>query len=204
MGICYVIGAGDFGDGCPVPGEGDFVIAGDGGFAYCLDKKIPADMVIGDFDSLGYRPDHPNVIPLKPEKDDTDMLSAVKEGWKRGYRDFCFYGATGGRISHTIANIQLLTDLAKRGGQGVLIGVDSWYRVISNGTYRIEEGLEGYLSVFCLGDRASGVTEKGLKYELEDAELTMEFPLGVSNELTGKEGYISVKEGSLLLIWEKK
>ena len=77
-------------------------------------------------------------------------------------------------------------------------------RVIHNEEIRFKEEERGYLSVFCLGDRAEGVYEEGLKYGLEDALLTKGNPLGVSNEFLGLDSRVSVREGSLLLVWEKK
>ena len=38
---------------------------------------------------------------------------------------------------------------------------------------------------------------------LEDGVLTSGFPLGVSNHFTGEPTHISVKDGSLLVIWDK-
>lgn len=204
MKVCYVIGAGQFGDGLPRPFKEDMVIACDGGFGHCAERGIRVDMAVGDFDSLGYVPKHPQVAVLPPEKDDTDTGWAIKEGWKRGYREFVFYGVTGGRISHTMANVQLLAGLAAKGGHGILVGEGVWYRVIYNEEIVFGKEEEGYLSVFCLGDEALGVCEKGLKYELDHARLTKEYPVGVSNEFIGKESRVAVREGMLLLIGEKK
>lgn len=204
MGICYIIGAGEFGNRVPSPVSGDLVIACDGGYAYCLAKGIGMDLVVGDFDSLGEVPDHPGVIVLNSEKDETDTGWAVMEGLQRGYRKFVIYGGTGGRISHTIANIQLLSDLADKGAEGILMGEHSWYRVIRDGEIHFGARESGFLSVFCLGDRASGVYEEGLKYKLEDAVLTKEYPVGVSNEFTGKESKVAVEKGMLLLVQEDK
>lgn len=95
MGICYIVGAGEFGDGLPCLLTEDILIACDGGYAYCREKKLPVTLVVGDFDSLKYLPEHPDVVELKPEKDDTDTGWAVKEGWRRGYRDFVIYGGSG-------------------------------------------------------------------------------------------------------------
>ncbi|MCD8011541.1 MAG: thiamine diphosphokinase [Lachnospiraceae bacterium] len=203
-GICYLIGAGDFGDGTPAPRPEDLVIAGDGGFRHCQERGIRVDLTVGDFDSLGYRPDHPHVLQLPAEKDDTDMRAALNLGWERGYRDFRLYGGTGGRISHTMANIQLLAELAARGGRGILVGENSWYRVLRNDHWDFDGSETGYLSVFSLSDRAEGVCEQGLKYEVQDVTLTNEYPVGVSNEFTGRTGFVSVREGTLLLIWERK
>ena len=204
MKTCYIVGAGEVTELSFDPEEEDLVIACDGGYEYCRkwDKRV--NLVIGDFDSLGYVPEHPNVIRLKPEKDDTDTACAIRAGLEQGFQRFIVYGGTGGRISHTIANIQLLCSLAKKGCYGILIGKDVWYRVISNEEVRFPREMSGYLSVFCMGERALGVYERGLKYPLEDATLVKENPLGVSNEFTGKESMVSVKEGMLLLIGEER
>lgn len=204
MGICYVVGASVFGTGGFHPSEEDLVIACDGGYDSCLKRGIRTDLVVGDFDSLPYVPEHPGVVRLTPQKDDTDTGWAVGEGLRRGYREFVIYGGTGGRISHTIANIQLLTDLAGKGARGILIGEDSWYRVICNEEIRFGAQEKGFLSVFCLGEKAEGVFEEGLKYALNNAVLRKEYPVGVSNEFIGKESRIAVKNGTLLLIWEAK
>lgn len=202
MKTCYIIGAGEVTELSFDPQEEDLVIACDGGYEYCGKWNKRADLVIGDFDSLGYVPQHPNVIRLKPQKDDTDTACAIRAGLERGFQRFVIYGGTGKRISHTIANIQLLCDLARKGCYGILIGTDEWYRVVDNGEICFPKEMSGYLSVFCMGDRALGVYERGLKYSLEDATLVKENPLGVSNEFTGKESRVSVKEGMLLLIGE--
>jgi thiamine pyrophosphokinase len=54
-----------------------------------------------------------------------------------------------------------------------------------------------------MGDTARGVSIRGAKYCVEDVKLTNNFPLGVSNSFTGKDAEISVKEGKLLIIWDR-
>ena len=58
------------------------------------------------------------------------------------------------------------------------------------------------LSVFAQGGAAEGVTIRNLKYNVEDARLTPDYALGVSNEFVGEEAEITVRDGALLLIWE--
>lgn len=202
MSICYVIGAGDFGSGTIKRQEGDYIIAGDGGFRHCRERGIEPDLVVGDFDSLGYLPDHPNVLAAKPEKDDTDMHLAIREGIKLGFRQFRIYGGTGGRLSHTIANIQLLAELAGQGIQAELVGENSRIWVITNSSLAFSAEEQGFLSVFSLGEKAEGVTLTNLKYTLKDAVLTNQFALGVSNEFIGLPAEVFVQKGSLLLIQE--
>ncbi len=204
MRICYVIGAGDFGDGPLEPGPEDLVIAGDGGLRHCRERGIRVDLAIGDFDSLGYRPEAPEVVALVPEKDNTDTMAAVEEGIRRGYRDFRLYGGTGGRLSHTIANLQMMAELAARGIRAELVGYGARMWVIRDGEIRFPAEAQGYLSVFCLGDVAEGVTEEGLKYLLDDYRMVKENPLGVSNEFTGVPSRVAVRKGTLLIIQEDK
>lgn len=204
MGICYVVGAGDNYGLDFWPEEGDCVIAVDGGFHALEERGIPVDMAIGDFDSLGYVPRHPNVVLLNAEKDDTDMLAAVKEGIQRGYGEFHMYCGTGGRIEHTIANVQLLAWLAQKGMRGLLFGKDCVITAVTDGALVLSKRLAGYVSVFSYTERSEGVELKGLKYELDNAVLTNTYPLGVSNEFRGVESRISVKNGTLLVVYPRR
>jgi len=77
--ICYIVGAASL-DGVRLsPRPGDYVIAADGGYRTLKARGIEPDFVMGDFDSLGYRPDHPNVETHPVMKDDTDLGLAVRE-----------------------------------------------------------------------------------------------------------------------------
>ena len=61
---CVIVGAGEVSEREIRVDDGDYVIAADGGLKYLSDRGIKADMVLGDFDSLGYVPDHNNRIVL--------------------------------------------------------------------------------------------------------------------------------------------
>ena len=209
-GRCIVIGAGDLTVGSVNAGEDDLVIAVDGGLNYCSVLEIEPDLILGDFDSVGEEqkaallklreqiPDR--VIALKPEKDDTDMLAALKVGLEFGYTAFHIYAATGGRLEHTIANIQCLLYLKNRDAVGYLMDGNGMIFVLQNEEVRLKNTLEGYLSLFSLGKSAKGVTIEGMKYELNQYTLTNDFPIGISNEFVGKDAVIRVEDGELVCI----
>jgi len=203
MGKCVIFCAAEF-DALAQPlTPQDYVIAADGGLRHTQKANIRPQAVLGDFDSLGYFPEGANVFPV--EKDDTDAMLAVRLGLKLGYREFLLYGSLDGpRLDHTIANFQTLQYLADRGARGFLVGKDYLVTVVRNGTLTFPAGLEGTVSVFCLGPDARGVTLRGLHYPLEDGALTAGFPLGVSNHFTGAAAQITVKDGSLLVMWDRK
>lgn len=198
--ICYIAGGGaDYGLSF-IPRPEDLVIAADAGFCYLERQKIAADYIIGDFDSLSYIPQTPNVTVLSPEKDVTDMSAAISIGIESGYDLFYLYGGTGGRIDHTIANLQLLADLAVQGKQGFLFDRSSIITAIRNSSLTFGEISSGYVSVFSHSEQSTGVYLKGLKYELTDATLKNTFPLGVSNEFIGNPSSITVENGTLLIV----
>ena len=183
--------------------DGDFILAADGGLRHVEKLNLTPHGILGDFDSLGYIPEGAQVFPV--EKDDTDAMLAARKGLELGYREFLFYGSLDGpRLDHTIANFQTLQFLADRGATGYLVGNDYIVTVIRNGSIRFSREATGIFSLFCLGTDAKGVTERGLKYNLEDGILTSGFPLGVSNHFIGKEAEISVRDGSLLAMWDRR
>lgn len=207
---CVIVGAGDFQKESIIKEnvlalyKDDFCIAADGGLIYLEQLGIVPDMLIGDMDSLGAvtLPEQVCIKKLPVEKNDTDMLAAIKEGLERGYQSFELYGALGGRFDHTLANIQCLDYLNNRGARGVLFGNHLRVELLCND--RIDYPASMYrgnrrISVFAYGGDAYGVTEKGLKYSLENAHVRQEFPIGVSNEFTGQESMIEVKKGKLLI-----
>ena len=204
--LCYIVGAGDFSKNfIPQPSAGDLLIAADGGYDYCRRLNLTPDIYIGDSDSLSDSFDiesieSVNKILLPTEKDDTDTLAAVKTALSKGFQRFYIYGGTGGRFSHTIANLQVLTYLADNDSRGFLFGKDCICTVIKNDTISYPSNCQGYISVFSLSDSAKEVTIKGLKYETDTINLTNTFPLGISNEFIGKKAEISVATGFLLII----
>ncbi len=211
--VCYIFGAGEHYDPPPVPASGDLVIAADGGLTYLEQHGLAPDLVVGDFDSLKKIPQSGvKTIVLPKEKDDTDMVAALREGQNRGFRVFHIYGGTGGRLDHTLANIQCIADLAQKGFKGYLFDRDTVITAIHNSDTAIHNdndkitfpaSAHGTVSVFAHTEICTGVYERGLKYPLTDATLKNTYPLGVSNEFTGVPSEISVREGTLIVIFPK-
>lgn len=199
--ICFVVGAGDFCAEKIIIPSGSHIIAADGGYRHLERAGIKPDMVLGDFDSAPV-PEHPNVVMHPPAKDDTDMLLALKTGLTMGYVNFIMLGGMGGRLDHTLANIQSLVYLSRRGARGLLYGGGTAISAITDSKMHFSADKKGTISVFCGGGRSEGVNLKGLKFPLTEAVLTDDTPLGVSNEFIGVPSEISVKKGDLLIFWQ--
>ena len=203
MKRCFIFAAGAFFGLRERPVPGDFVIAADAGYRTCQKTGIVPDLLLGDFDSMD-QPDFPNIHRSPVEKDDTDTMLAVKTALEQGCDTVYIYGGTGGkRLDHTLANLQTLLFLRRRGARGYLYDDDFVWTVIENESLTVEKTVEwGLFSAFCLGDRAEGIDEVGFQYSLSDAVLSPEFPLGVSNHIIEPAATITVRKGVLAVGWE--
>jgi thiamine pyrophosphokinase len=190
-----------------------YIICADGGLGHALAAGVAPDVVIGDFDSvsgddIAKIPDDGSVevIRLNPEKDDTDMVAAVKYAISKGFSDFVIVGGLSGRFDHSIGNVQALSFLLDMKCRGWIIDGANRCTMIGSdrsgaGGINIEPALSGYFSVLSYTERSEGVTIRNAKYETEKALFTHSYPIGVSNEFTeGKCAEISVDDGRLLII----
>lgn len=198
---CIVVGAGEIYHLQLSPTENDYVIAVDGGYHHLQRMGVKPDLLIGDFDSIVKIPNDENILRLPREKDDTDMLAALKVALEQGYRRFELYGGTGGRVEHTFANIQLLAFLSQNGAHALLYGRDWIMTALTNGEMHFDDTHKGFISVFSFSDTAAGVSLTGLKYLLDKAMLSNTFPIGISNEFIGRPSSISVKQGTVVIVY---
>ncbi len=180
-----------------------FVIACDKGFEYANKYSLIPDLVIGDFDSLSEMPSNVPLLRLKPEKDDTDTMVAIKYALDHGLTDITLTCALGGRIDHAYANIQSALYAINRGAKFSISEKSTRIDFIKNGEISLPKLDFSVISVFSLTEKSEGVTVKGTKYTLECATLTSDFPLGVSNEWSSDTAEISVENGILMIIQEK-
>lgn len=200
---CIIFAGGDPVDGKNVsfdPAEPPYVICADKGLALAEALGIEPDLILGDFDSLGRKPEGDNVLTYPAEKDDTDLMLAVNEGLKRGFKRFCIYGACGGRLDHTIGNIECLGLLLKNGAQGEIVGDNDRVRLLRAGDHAIKRR-EGFsLSLFAYSEEVVGLTISGTKYTAQGITLKKASTLGVSNEITEDTAVISFTDGILTVI----
>ena len=197
---CMIISGGDFSP-IPRPGPDTFVIACDRGYAYAERCGIRPDLLVSDFDSYAgtVDPDVP-IHRFRAEKDDTDTMIAIRTAIERGFTRAELYCALGGRLDHTLANLQSLVFAEKHGLSMRIHGADTEIFSLRNGSLRLPRREGWSLSVFAMEDRCRGVSIRGAKYELERAELSSAFPLGVSNEWADDEALITVEDGILLIV----
>ena len=185
--------------------SGDFFIFCDGGLSHAGGLGVKPDLVVGDFDScepddLEWWKERCEIVRLPREKDDTDTLFAVKLALERGFSDFLLLGAMGGRFDHALGNVSILLYLHRLGKHAVLLDDYSEMQIVGSEPVYIEDKCS-YFSVLTVAGDVSGVNIKNAKYPLENASLSADFQLGISNEvLPGKVAEVSVEQGRVLVV----
>ncbi len=187
--------------------DDDYIIAADRGLLRCQQMGVKPQLLLGDFDS--YEGEIPTDIPVLEypvEKDDTDTMLAIKTALEKGMTELLLLGMTGGRLDHSIANIQSVVYAAVHGAKAAMAEEDLYITAICGGqSISIANREDFTISVFAHSERCTGVTLHDLYYPLENGELVNTFPLGVSNHfLPGKDAYISIKEGIALIICNRE
>ena len=185
----------------------DLILCADSAYLTAQKEHITPHIVIGDFDhGQNVHPEMgvENIVTVPCEKDDTDTMLCVKYAMEQGADDITILGGIGGRLDHTFANLQTLAFCKSHSIRAHLLAEHDEAFLLSE-SIRLPKRKEAwYLSVFAYDGACHGVTIKGTKYEVENADLDANFPLGVSNEITADFAEINVKEGRLLIILSKK
>ena len=188
----------------------DFIVYCDSGLKHMKRLGAAPSLIIGDWDSYDDPYLDVETITLPVAKDDTDTVYAMREGIKRGFREFLLIGVIGERLDHTLVNAYILTALENRGCRGMIADDYSEMELISSWTD--EEGKRHpgkasvedrypFFSLVALEGDAHGVTIKNAKFEIEDAVIGPDYQYATSNEVVpGRVSEITVAEGRLLLI----
>lgn len=175
-----------------------FIITADAGYSACTRCGFSPNLLVGDFDSQAAPQTDTPTITLNPIKDDTDTADALQQAIKRGFRHIVLFGATGGRLDHTYANLDLC---ALAAGQGVeLLIVDNHHKIfaLKDETVTFAGDKSKYVSVFAVGGPCT-LSLDGFFYPLKDYLLTPFCGLGVSNETVEEKATISIKQGTALI-----
>ena len=203
MNTCYIVCALD----CDLdfkPDSSDYVIGADRGCLTLVKNQIKPSIVIGDFDSYTGEIKCESIIKYPVKKDFTDSALAIEFALSKGYKKIIIYGAIGGMLDHTLANIALIANYTEKGIDISFVDGGNIAFALHNEKVVFDKNAKGRISVFSYTDTSLGVTEKGLLYEVDNVVLENRIPLGVSNEFIGKKSGISVENGTLIVYTSKE
>lgn len=182
----------------------DFIICADNGYTVAKNNGIVPNIIIGDFDSMEIDfPSSIETLRLPVEKDVTDTLACVKYAINMEFKEIIIIGGIGGRLDHTMANLQCLLYGLSRGVNIELRDHNNIATLHFPSEIMIKKRKDFKVSLFSFSHVCDGISTKGLKYKLTNDKLSQGFPLGVSNEFSAEYASVRFEAGILLLILSK-
>ena len=188
-----------------------YILCADGGAKYALALGLEVKEVIGDFDSLSadtvkeFKEKGVLVSTHSPDKDKSDLelcLERAKEILAASQtKRVSVLGAFGGRIDHFLFNLQLLLNSDFEELDVLYFDISHALKVLTDkNTFEFEAKKGNTLSLLPLTDSVTGVSSKGLRYELENATLNRGSTLSLSNVCEAELIQISLEAGKLLVV----
>lgn len=182
--------------------EYDLVIGADSGYLAAIDSGIEPDVFVGDFDSvLKEQITAKKIISLNPVKDKTDTQEAIDYALSQGAKKITIAGALGNRFDHTLANVHLLKYAHIYGAKAEITDTNTYITLVTD-EITIDKKDGFCISLLPLTD-CTGVSVSGVYYPLQNADMPIGNPYGISNEFTESSAKISVCSGELLVILSK-
>lgn len=187
-------------DGLP---EEIWVIAADSGLEHARRIGLAVELVVGDFDSVSETElaGHAGEVERHPtDKDATDLELALRAARRLpGLERIVVLGGHGGRLDHLLANATTLSspelaavEVEWRAGPATVRVVHKRARLIG--------GPSETVTLLPIGGPVTGVTTRGLKWELDDETIEFGSSRGVSNLFRAEEATVTVRGGVLLAI----
>ena len=188
----------------------DLFIGVDRGSLFLIEQGICPDLAVGDFDSVSEEElalicsQSKEVLQAQPEKDDTDLELAVKAVFARSPQaQVTIFGAFGGRLDHTLANIFLPSnpEITPYMQQIRLCNAQNELRYCPQGRHEIKPvaGMN-YLAFMPADD--GRLTIEGAKYPLNESNYFLK-KVYASNEFIDEPVFLECQSGYVIIIYSK-
>ena len=198
------------GDASFLPAVYDLYVGVDGGAKRLLAAGLPLDIAVGDFDSVtaeelvSVRAQAGRFVQAQPEKDDTDLELALLTTFEAyPAAQVTIYGAFGGRLDHSLANVFLPSNskLAPFMQQLTLVDAQNRLTYLPAGRHELlPQTAMTYVAFLPVQDQE--LTILGAKYPLTEANYFFK-KVYASNEFLDGPITISFDEGYVVVIFSK-
>lgn len=201
------------GGNAPLPHLSEFLpqaqwrIAADSGLDHALALGVTPDVVVGDSDSVSDEAlalAHSleiEFISAPADKDFTDTELALSHAVHLGAQKIIVVSAGGGRFDHAHG---LLASLFHPEWAHIhieaFIDTAHVFALHGPGSLHIEGKQNSLIALHAMNGIAHGISTEGLRWQLHNESLAPWVSRGVSNELIGTSGDISLKSGALLVV----
>ena len=198
----------------------DKVFVVDKGLEYADALGVVPDYIVGDFDTVNesvlqmyeqkiekgeisaYIERHP------AKKDATDTELAVLKAVEEAAKKITILAATGSRLDHVLMNLGLLLQTERAGIECFIVDETNRVQMLTSTGRKCckikkKEQYGYYLSVVPMTASVEKVTLEGVMYPLKDRTIYQGESLTVSNQILSDEAFISISQGTVLVIESK-
>ena len=186
------------------------IIAADAGARHLIQAGYLPDIAVGDFDSLSadeltfLEQSGCDVRKHPCAKNETDTQLATDIAIAAGAKDITIFGGIGGRLDHSLANIQLLVYMHDRGCTGKITDGVQTAILLTDSLKLVGWHPGDVLSILPLTPKLTGLSIEGLRFPLVEAEIQMGITRTISNEFTESgTGCLTLASGMAVVIITK-
>ena len=188
----------------------DLFIGVDRGSLFLIEQGICPDLAVGDFDSVSEKElalicsQSKEVLQAQPEKDDTDLELAVKAVFERyPQAQVTIFGAFGGRLDHTVANIFLPSnpEITPYMQQIRLCNAQNQLCYCPQGRHEVKPVAGMNYLAFMPADN-SRLSIEGAKYPLNESNYFFK-KVYASNEFIDEPVFLECQSGYVIIIYSK-
>ena len=183
----------------------ELLIVVDGALEKTHHLGLMPDYIVGDFDTVNQSLlkyyDESIILRHPPEKDQTDTELAIETALAAQCTELVFFGATGSRLDHSLANIFLLQSLLKQQISAEIINENNRL-YLKNQSFILQRNKTcgDFVSLLPLTETVEEVTLTGFKYPVQNLTFYRERTLGVSNEITEEEASVEFSKGIFIVV----
>ena len=187
----------------------DYIICADGGANHAYKMNITPNYIIGDLDSINkeiidfYKKQNVLFEEFPSKKNETDSELCILLSKSLNASKIDLFGTLGGRVDHTLANINLLYYIREQEIIPRIISEKEEIYIATNECVKIKGKEKDIISIIPIKGDVKGITLENLEYPLNNYDMNYSTPLGISNIMLSEECKIAVKKGSLLIIRNK-
>ena len=188
----------------------DIFIGVDRGSLFLIEQGICPDLAVGDFDSVSEEElalicsQSKEVLQAQPEKDDTDLELVVKVVFARyPQAQVTIFGAFGGRLDHTLANIFLPSnpEITPYMQQIRLCNAQNQLCYCPQGRHEVKPVAGMNYLAFMPADN-SRLSIEGAKYPLNESNYFFK-KVYASNEFIDESVFLECQSGYVIIIYSK-
>lgn len=186
----------------------DVCIAVDGALEHFARTGLRVTHMVGDFDTV--RPelleqfsDGSRYIERHcPQKNETDTELAVMLALELAPEEIEILGATGNRMDHTLANLDMLYEPYCAGVPCRIVDACNEITLIGSRVFLKPDPRYKYVSFFPFTDHITNLCLRGFAYPIEGYEIRRGKKSGrcISNEITAETAEVSIGKGLLFCI----